>query len=132
MSQKVGQDLSPHRFRANIWVDDLGPWEEFEWLGKTLRIGGAVFEGVERIQRCKATMTNPTTGRRDADTLGRFAGGLEPPRFWHLHEGGAGRRYCRGRHAGYNRLMLPFPLAQPTPPQIETGRKLFAGTCGIL
>ena len=57
------------RFRGNIWVDGLAPWEEHDLVGKKFRIGGAVFEGVEPIVRCLATNANPDTGVRDADTL---------------------------------------------------------------
>ena len=59
-----------HRWRGNIWMDGLIPWEEFNWLDKKIRIGTAVLEVVERAARCLATTANPTTGLRDADTLG--------------------------------------------------------------
>lgn len=68
--QKFGRDLSPARWRGNIWIDGLAPWEEFDWLGKTINIGAAVFEVRERVVRCMATTSNPETGQRDADTLG--------------------------------------------------------------
>ena len=69
LSGKAGRDLSPLRFRGNLWVDGLGPWEEFEWVGKSIRIGAAEFSVEDRIDRCPATMVNPDTGRRDTDTL---------------------------------------------------------------
>ncbi|MGR3493429.1 MAG: MOSC domain-containing protein [Shimia sp.] len=69
LSQKVGQTLSPLRFRGNVWLDDTGPWEEFEWIGRRLQIGDATLEVAERIARCRATEANPDTGRRDAGTL---------------------------------------------------------------
>lgn len=75
LSQKLGQDLSPLRFRGNIWMDGLGPWEEFEWVGKKLRIGSAVLEVVERTERCMATTADPETGKRNADTLGALESG---------------------------------------------------------
>ncbi|MFL2787008.1 MAG: MOSC domain-containing protein [Paracoccaceae bacterium] len=68
--QKFGRDLSLARWRGNIWIDGLAPWEEFDWLGKQLKIGSAVFEICERVVRCMATTANPETGKRDADTLG--------------------------------------------------------------
>ena len=68
--QKFGRDLSLARWRGNIWIDGLAPWEEFDWLGKQLKIGSAVFEVRERVVRCMATTANPETGKRDADTLG--------------------------------------------------------------
>ena len=75
LSDKVGQTLDPRRFRANFWVDGLGPWEEFEWVGRDITIGGIAFRVEERIGRCLATAANPETGLRDADTLGALEGG---------------------------------------------------------
>ena len=70
LSDAMGQDLSPLRWRGNLWLDGIAPWAEFEWVGKTLHIGSAVLEVTERITRCRATMANPQTGVIDADTLG--------------------------------------------------------------
>lgn len=69
LSQRAGQTLSPHRWRGNLWVDGLAPWQEFDWIGRRIAVGGAVLEVKQPITRCKATMANPETGRRDADTL---------------------------------------------------------------
>jgi uncharacterized protein YcbX len=75
LSQKLGQDLDPRRFRGNFWVDGLAPWEEFGWVGETITIGGLSFRVEDRIERCLATTANPETGRRDADTLGTLDSG---------------------------------------------------------
>lgn len=78
VAQKLGHaDLSIHRWRGNLWLDGLAPWEEFDWIGKEIRIGQAVLRVQERITRCKATMANPETGRRDADTLGALEAGWD-------------------------------------------------------
>lgn len=69
LSQKVGQALDPRRFRGNLWLEGLAPWEEFDLIGRTLRIGGAELEVVERITRCRATEANPRSGRRDLRLL---------------------------------------------------------------
>lgn len=69
LSQRLGQDLSIHRWRGNIWLDGLVPWEEFDLVGRDLRIGSAVLHVEERITRCRATEANPDTGRYDAPTL---------------------------------------------------------------
>jgi uncharacterized protein YcbX len=61
--------ISPLRWRGNFLLDGLGPWEEFEWVGRKLRLGEAELEIRERIIRCNATRVDPATGRRDADTL---------------------------------------------------------------
>lgn len=70
LGEALGQDLSPHRWRGNLWVEGPEPWAEVAWLGRDLRIGGAILRVEERITRCKATTANPDTGRIDADTLG--------------------------------------------------------------
>jgi uncharacterized protein len=70
LSQRAGRPLEMERFRGNFWLEGLGPWQEFEWIGRDLQIGDAVLRVRERITRCKATTVNPATGRADADTLG--------------------------------------------------------------
>ncbi|PTX54544.1 hypothetical protein C8N43_3360 [Litoreibacter ponti] len=70
VEEQLGQSLQFERWRANLWLDGLEPWEEARWLGKTVRIGGAAFKIEEQITRCLATTANTTTGLRDADTLG--------------------------------------------------------------
>ncbi|WP_342077133.1 MOSC domain-containing protein [Yoonia sp. SS1-5] len=67
---RLGRKLEPERWRGNIWLDGPAAWEEFEWTGKTIRIGTAELDIQEPIRRCKATMANPRTGHRDTDTLG--------------------------------------------------------------
>lgn len=71
VAQRLGAlDLSIHRWRGNLWIEGFAPWEEFDLVGREIRIGDAVLAVRERITRCKATMANPDTGRRDLDTLG--------------------------------------------------------------
>ncbi|MEM8570758.1 MAG: MOSC domain-containing protein [Pseudomonadota bacterium] len=69
LSAAAGQDLAEERFRGNIWLDGLEPWQEFDFLDRSLKIGSAEFVVRERITRCMATASNPATGRIDLDTL---------------------------------------------------------------
>ncbi len=69
LSAEMNQPLSMNRWRGNIHMEGLAPWEEKEWIGKTLRIGTVEFLVREEITRCLATTANPETGIRDADTL---------------------------------------------------------------
>ena len=69
LSARMGQDLSPHRWRGNLWLEGAAPWAEFDWIGRHIRIGGAVLRIDERITRCNATKVNPDSGKTDADTL---------------------------------------------------------------
>jgi uncharacterized protein len=81
LSARMGQDLSPNRWRGNLWLDGLAPWAEFDWVGRNVQIGGAVLHVQERIVRCKATSANPNTGQIDADTLGALQGGFGKQEF---------------------------------------------------
>jgi GntR family transcriptional regulator / MocR family aminotransferase len=67
LEQQWGVEIDPLRFRANIYIDGAKPWEEFDWVGGEIRIGGAVFAVDRKNGRCGATNVNPTTGRRDLD-----------------------------------------------------------------
>jgi hypothetical protein len=69
LSAKVDTPMDPARFRGNIWLDGVDAWEEFDWIGKTLRIGEAHVMIRERIGRCMATTVDPTTGVQNVDTL---------------------------------------------------------------
>ena len=69
LSARMGMDLSPHRFRGNLWLEGAAAWEEFSWIGRRLQIGAAVLEVTERITRCRATCVDPTTGEVMGETL---------------------------------------------------------------
>jgi uncharacterized protein len=75
LGDRLGQDLSIHRWRGNLWLDGLEPFGEFDLVGRSLRIGAAVLKVEQRITRCKATTVNPDTGASDADTLGGLRAG---------------------------------------------------------
>ncbi|WP_050929305.1 MOSC domain-containing protein [Aestuariivita boseongensis] len=77
VSQKLGRPIETERWRGNVWFDGLAPWEEFDWLGKTIRVGGTVLQVQDRIERCLHTAANPKTGVRDADTLGALRSGWD-------------------------------------------------------
>jgi uncharacterized protein YcbX len=69
LSARMGFELSPHRFRGNLWLEGAAPWAEFSWVGQRLQIGEAVLEVTERITRCRATCVDPATGEVHGETL---------------------------------------------------------------
>ncbi|AYG02218.1 MOSC domain-containing protein [Gryllotalpicola protaetiae] len=66
VSERIGIDLDPLRFRANIYVDDLAAFAEQDLIGARLQIGETRFEVLSPTPRCAATEVDPTTGRRNA------------------------------------------------------------------
>lgn len=69
LGRHMGMELSPHRWRGNLWLDGLEPWEEASWVGRSLRVGEAVLEVREPVGRCKATEADPETGHPRGETL---------------------------------------------------------------
>lgn len=65
MARVLGKAPDARRFRGNFLVDGLAPWAEFDLCGKQLKIGEAVIEVTERIDRCGATNVDPDTAERD-------------------------------------------------------------------
>jgi uncharacterized protein YcbX len=65
LGHRLGQSVDPLRFRANLYVDGLPAWAEFDWLGREVGAGEARFHVAERIDRCAATNVDPESGQRD-------------------------------------------------------------------
>ena len=81
LGKALDTELSEVRFRSNVAVDGLEPFEEQEWMGRTLRIGSVRYRVELPIRRCLATHANPDTGERDLPiltTLTRSLGQDEP------------------------------------------------------
>jgi hypothetical protein len=69
LSQKVGRDLDPLRFRANLYVEGWPAWAENAMTGQTLSVGAARAEVLKPIVRCAATHVDPTSAERDVDLV---------------------------------------------------------------
>ena len=67
IGNEMDRDLDPERFRGNLLLSGLNAWQEFDFLGKKLRIGEAEIEVLFPIVRCPAPGVNPKTGARDID-----------------------------------------------------------------
>lgn len=91
LEKAIGRPVDPLRFRANVYVDGLEPWEDHEWVGRTLKLGDATLKGVFRIQRCAATNVDPSTAARDMEipaTLQRLWGHMDLGLYTQVVEGG--------------------------------------------
>jgi len=70
IAKATGQEISPMRFRGNICVTGLEPWQEMEWEGRTIAVDGKpLFEVFAITGRCPATKVNLKTGERDIEML---------------------------------------------------------------
>jgi uncharacterized protein YcbX len=66
--------IDERRFRQNVYIAGVhGAHEEDTWIGRNVRVGGAVMRVVELDPRCVITTNNPDTGERDIDTLNLIA-----------------------------------------------------------
>lgn len=61
----LGTKVDARRFRPNLVIDGLEPWQELDLVGKKLRTGGITLEIFKRTERCAATNVDPETGARD-------------------------------------------------------------------
>lgn len=65
LGARMGCEIDPLRFRANVYFDGGEPWEELTWIDRELRLGEVSARAVLRTRRCAATNVNPATGVRD-------------------------------------------------------------------
>ncbi|MCG8695861.1 MAG: MOSC domain-containing protein [Minwuiales bacterium] len=57
--------IHPLRFRGNIYLEGARPWQEFDWLNRTVAVDDARLKVIARIERCAATDVDPETALRD-------------------------------------------------------------------
>lgn len=70
LARALGEsEVDEVRFRSNVAVDGLGPWEELAWESRAVRIGEVLFDVVSNKLRCLATQANPGSGDRDRPVL---------------------------------------------------------------
>lgn len=65
LERVVGRPVDPLRFRANVYMEGLPAWADFDWLERDIAIGSARLKVERRIPRCPATDVDPATGERD-------------------------------------------------------------------
>ena len=67
--KKIGRNIEIPRFRGNICVDGMKPWEEREWIGKIIKINNISFKVEKNIPRCVAINLKPTTDDNSINLL---------------------------------------------------------------
>lgn len=65
LARRAGTDVDPLRFRGNVHLAGLSPWEELTLLGREFTLGGVRLRGTSVTDRCAATEVRPGTGQRD-------------------------------------------------------------------
>lgn len=69
LSAKMGVDLDPLRFRANLYVEGWPAWVENDWTDRDLMVGWARARVFKPIVRCAATHVDPVTAIADQDVV---------------------------------------------------------------
>ena len=69
LADAIGAELDERRFRGNVLVDGLGPFEELTWQGKRVRLGAAEFAVTAPVIRCVATEADPSLGEWNLPVL---------------------------------------------------------------
>ncbi len=107
LGQRLGVELDPLRFRANLYVEGWPAWAENGWTGKAMMLGWAKAEVFKPIVRCAATHVDPTTAERDLDVTKALF-----DHYGHLHCG----IYVRVTSAGAVGLgdAVTAPSVEPT------------------
>lgn len=79
LEQAVGIKLDVRRFRPNLLIETLGnePFEEDNWVGKTIRIGDVSLHIHMRDVRCAMINIDPDSGESDSRVLKMVAQSYE-------------------------------------------------------
>ena len=67
--KKIDKEVEISRFRGNICIDGIKPWEEQEWVGKTIKINSVTFKVEKKIPRCVAINLKPQTDDNSLNLL---------------------------------------------------------------
>ena len=95
--------LDPRRFRPNLLIEAAGddPFQEEDWVGAVLVVGGMRMRVDRRDERCVIVNTDPDAAVRDADVLRAL---------------GRERQACAGV---YGTTVAPGPVAVGDPVTLE-------------
>lgn len=66
---KINQEIEIQRFRGNIYIDGVDPWEEQNWIGKIIKINDISFKVEKNIPRCVAINLKPNSDDKSLNLL---------------------------------------------------------------
>lgn len=92
LSERLGREVDPLRFRANVHVEGWPAWQENDWTGQGLKLGAARASVFKPIVRCAATHVDPVAGVRDMDLVKALFdnyGHMHCGIYVHIHEDAA-------------------------------------------
>ena len=74
LAEFLGKEVDPRRFRMNVWMTGLAPFEELEWVDRfpgtrQIEAGPCRFRVDDACERCAAIQANPDTGQYDLKLL---------------------------------------------------------------
>ena len=67
--KKINEKVELQRFRGNFYVDGIKPWEELNWINKTIKINNVSFKVKKNIPRCVAINLKPKTDDNSLNLL---------------------------------------------------------------
>ena len=67
--KKTDKKIEISRFRGNLCIDGIKPWEEREWIGKIIKINNVSFKVEKNIPRCVAINLKPATDDNSLNLL---------------------------------------------------------------
>jgi uncharacterized protein YcbX len=65
LERTLGRPVHPLRFRANLYLEGVAPWAEFDWIDQEIEVGTSRLAVFARTTRCEATNVDPLHGVRD-------------------------------------------------------------------
>jgi uncharacterized protein YcbX len=76
LEEAVERPVDKLRFRANVYFDGAPAWQELDWIGSEIALGGARLRVVAPITRCAATEVNLETAERDLAVIASLQRGF--------------------------------------------------------
>lgn len=92
LSEFIGAPVNPARFRMDVWLDGLKPFEELEWVNgypgtHEIQAGEVRFRIDDACERCQAIEANPNTGVWDTALLKALHGLMSKRGYKSPHRG---------------------------------------------